>query len=113
MIPIHELLARIRWDAEFGKGRFRIGYFDRKRQSLVHLPLERIRTESGFGFTAVEDDGTVHSVPYHGVREVWRCYFSVQPSVDLRSSARIGPPRRPSASANLWNCSSWIISAAY
>ena len=41
------------------------------------------------------------------------CYFSVQPSVDLRSSARIGPPRRPSASANLWNCSSWIISAAY
>jgi uncharacterized protein (UPF0248 family) len=57
---------------EFGKGRFQIGYFDRKTQSLVHLPLERIRMEGGIGFTAVEDDGTVHSVPYHRVREVWR-----------------------------------------
>jgi uncharacterized protein (UPF0248 family) len=72
MMPIHELLARIRWDAEFGKGRFQIGYFDRQTQSLVHLPLERIRMEGGIGFTAVEDDGTVHSVPYHRVREVWR-----------------------------------------
>lgn len=29
MQPIHEVLARIRWDAEFAKGRFVIGYWDR------------------------------------------------------------------------------------
>jgi len=30
MIPIHELLARIRWDPEFGAARFEIAYFDRR-----------------------------------------------------------------------------------
>lgn len=74
MIPIHELLARMRWDPEFGRARFEIGYFDRGKKSLVHVPFERVRIpeEHGFAFEAVEDDGTVHSVPYHRVREVWR-----------------------------------------
>lgn len=73
MIPIHELLARIRWDADFGRGRFEIAYLDRSRKALVRLPLERIRTTEGhFGFEALEDDGSVHSVPYHRVRAVWR-----------------------------------------
>jgi hypothetical protein len=31
VIPIHELLARIRWDPEFGRGRFEIGYLDHTR----------------------------------------------------------------------------------
>ena len=74
MTPVHELLARIRWDPEFGRGRFEIAYFDRARDALVRLPLERISTSPGdrFAFAAVEDDGSVHSVPYHRVRCVWR-----------------------------------------
>lgn len=74
MIPIHELLARIRWDADFGRGRFELGYLDRKEKRLVRLPLERIAFPPGqhFTFDAVEEDGSVHSVPYHRVRQVWR-----------------------------------------
>ena len=73
VIPIQKLLARILWDPEFGGGRFEIVYFDRKRKSLVRVPLGRIRMDSGrFGFEAAEDDGSSHSVPYHRVREVWR-----------------------------------------
>lgn len=73
MIPIHELLARIRWDPAFASARFEIAYLDRKRKALVRLPLERIRmTEDRFGFEALEEDGSVHSVPYHRVRAVWR-----------------------------------------
>lgn len=74
MIPIHELLARIRWDPEFARGRLEIGYLDRNRKAIVRLPLERIRMSSldRFGFDAIEEDGSVHSVPYHRVREVWR-----------------------------------------
>jgi len=74
MIPIHELLARIRWDPAFGKGRFEIGYVDHRRKELVRLPLESIRLpeDHRFGFEANEADGTVHSVPYHRVRKVWR-----------------------------------------
>ena len=74
MIPIHELLARIRWDPDFGRGRFELAYFDRGRKALVRLPLERIRIAPGerFGFEALEEDGSVHSVPFHRVRAVWR-----------------------------------------
>jgi uncharacterized protein (UPF0248 family) len=54
MIPIHRLLARIRFDAQFGRARFELAYLDRARKALVRLPLERMR------------------VPYHRVRAVWR-----------------------------------------
>jgi uncharacterized protein (UPF0248 family) len=74
MIPIHELLARIRWDPEFGRARFVIAYLDHKKDALVRVPFERIRLPEvhRFAFEAEEDDGTWHSVPYHRVREVWR-----------------------------------------
>ena len=41
---------------------------------FTKVPLERIRTSAGdrFGFEALEEDGSVHSVPYHRVRAVWR-----------------------------------------
>lgn len=74
MIPIHALLARIHWDPAFGRGRFEIAYLDRRKKSLVRLPLERVRTsaEDHFRFVALEPDGSVHEVPYHRVRRVWR-----------------------------------------
>lgn len=75
MTPIHELLARIRWDPVFGKGSFELAYEDhRVANRLVRLPLDRVRVESGqhFSFEALEDDGTLHTVPFHRVRKVWR-----------------------------------------
>jgi uncharacterized protein (UPF0248 family) len=74
MIPIQELLARIRWDPEFGRARVVIAYLDHKQDALVRVPFERIHMpeDHRFGFEAVEDDGTRHSVPYHRVREVWK-----------------------------------------
>ena len=74
MIPIHELLARIRWDPAFVKGRFEIAYLDRVTWALVRVPLERTAIEPGahFTFDAVEPDGSLHTVPFHRVREVWR-----------------------------------------
>jgi uncharacterized protein (UPF0248 family) len=74
MIPIHELLARIRWDPEFGRARFVVAYLDHERNALVRVPFERIRLpeDHRFAFEAEEDDGARHNVPYHRVREVWR-----------------------------------------
>jgi uncharacterized protein (UPF0248 family) len=74
MIPIHELLHRIRWDPEFGKGAFEVGYDDHVAGRLVRVPLARVHLEPGerFAFEAVEDDGSLHLVPFHRVREVWR-----------------------------------------
>ncbi len=74
MTPIHELLARIRWDPEFGAAQFVIGYYDRVTGAQVKVPLERIRLEpgEGFAFEVAGEDGMVHTVPYHRVRSVWR-----------------------------------------
>lgn len=74
MIPIHELLARIRWDPGFGAARFEIGYLDHKRRALVRVPLDRVAfaKDHSAAFEAVEEDGSLHSVPFHRVRAVWR-----------------------------------------
>lgn len=74
MIPIQDLLNRIRWDPSYGAGRFTIGYYDRIERRIVRVPLENIDIEPGnhFSFTATQTDGTVHEVPFHRVREVQR-----------------------------------------
>jgi len=74
MTPIHELLARVRWDPEFGAAQFVIGYYDRVTRAQVKVPLERIWFEpgAGFSFETAAEDGTRHTVPYHRVRNVWR-----------------------------------------
>jgi uncharacterized protein (UPF0248 family) len=74
MIPIQDLLHRIQWDPEFGKADFEIGYFDRVTRGIVRVPFRHVRFEKGehFAFEAIEADGSVHAVPLHRVREVWR-----------------------------------------
>ncbi len=42
MIPIHELLNRICWDREFGKGIFEIGYYDRMEQKNIRVSFEKV-----------------------------------------------------------------------
>ena len=74
MITIRSLLDRIRWDPEFGRVAFAIGYYDRVERKIVSVSFARIRLEAGnrFSFAAVEEDGSVHEVPFHRVREVHR-----------------------------------------
>jgi len=74
MIPIRELLSRIRWDPKFGRGSFAIGYYDRVRRRIVKVPLTRIEfdPDGRTWFEAVEADGSAHAVPHHRIREVYR-----------------------------------------
>ena len=74
MIPIHELLHRIQWDPEYGRGEFLLGYFDRLEERIVQVPLRDVRLDpqDHFGFQALGEDGIAHSVPFHRVRAVWR-----------------------------------------
>ena len=74
MTPIHDLLHRIQWDPEFGNAQFEIGYWDRIARRIVRVPLQRVRfgEASRLTFDATEDDGSVHTVPLHRVRAVWR-----------------------------------------
>lgn len=74
MQPIHELLARVRWDPEFARSRFEIGYWDRVAQEIQYVPLSEIvwDNDNPSLFDLVGEDGIKRSIPFHRVREVWR-----------------------------------------
>ncbi len=74
MMPLHELLSRIRWDPVFGRGEFVLGYLDKVRHELVYVPLQAVReeVEHASSFDVTDEAGVVHSVPYHRVKEVWK-----------------------------------------
>lgn len=74
MIPLHELLSRIHWDPEFGRGQFKLGYYDRISDELVYVPLVAVHqdADSHFSFELTDEEGVAHSVPYHRVKEVWK-----------------------------------------
>ena len=100
MIPIHVLLARIRWDPDFGRGRWEISYLDHARRELVRVPLENMRTQPGirFVFDVVDEDGITHSIPYHRVRQAWRdgklVWSRLVPSTPKRAAVSARSPQR-------------------
>jgi uncharacterized protein (UPF0248 family) len=74
MIPLQKLLARIRWDPRFARGRFELAYVDHQRPAPVRIALDRIRVRPGnrFSFDCVDEDGNAVSIPFHRVRIVFR-----------------------------------------
>lgn len=74
MIPIHELLNKILWNSEFGKGTFEIGYFDRVAQKIMRVPFRNILLEKGnhATFQLMDANGELLTIPFHRVREVYK-----------------------------------------
>jgi uncharacterized protein (UPF0248 family) len=74
MTPIHELLNRIRWDAEYAKADFKIGYYDRIEDEIILVSLKRIHfdPEDRFSFELYDDSTELHTVPLHRIRQVYR-----------------------------------------
>lgn len=74
MTPLHELLSRIHWDSEFGRGEFRVGYLDHLQPQLVYVSLNEVRQEpdSPYCFEVTDGEGVERTVPYHRVKEVWK-----------------------------------------
>lgn len=90
MQPIQELLHRIRWDPEFGKGTFAIGYWDRVAGREQLVPFTAVAFDPDHpGLLLVQDsrDESLR-VPLHRVRavykdgaEIWRRpFFPSSPS---------------------------------
>ena len=70
--PIHELLNRIRWDTEFARGNFELGYFDRVEKRILVVPFTQVSFphDDPQAFRLVDEEGRMHRVPFHRVREV-------------------------------------------
>jgi uncharacterized protein (UPF0248 family) len=74
MLPIRKLLSRIRWDREFGRGEFEIGYFDRVAGEIVRVPFRELvlDSEERESFGLLDQEGVYRRIPFHRVREVYR-----------------------------------------
>jgi uncharacterized protein (UPF0248 family) len=74
MLPIRDLLNRIRWDREFGKSFFEVGILDHIEQKIIRIPFTKIHFEEhGRLFIHFEDDlGDTLTIPFHRIREVYR-----------------------------------------
>ena len=72
MTPIHELLNRIRWDPEYGRGYFEIGYHDRHEAVLQRVALQAVSFPESdrHTFEVVDESGQARRIPFHRVREV-------------------------------------------
>jgi len=74
VIPIRDLLNRIRWDPEFGRGEFAVGYYDRLDERIIVVPFDAVvfDPEDHFAVEVTDPLGQAHSVPLHRIWEVYR-----------------------------------------
>ncbi len=74
MMPIQELLSRIRWDKEYGHADFVVGYYDRLEQRIITVPLKELYfdSEDHFDFQLLDEEGVTHTIPLHRIRQVFR-----------------------------------------
>jgi uncharacterized protein (UPF0248 family) len=72
--PLQDLLARIRWDPEFGEARFALGYEDRMVAGEMVVPFETVGFDSKRPRTLSiqQEDGSVVHIPLHRVRTVYK-----------------------------------------
>jgi uncharacterized protein (UPF0248 family) len=72
--PIQELLHRIKWDAEFGKGEFALGFYDRVVHEEIIVPFVSISLDPQRSdtFSFHDEDGIVHHIPLHRVQSVYK-----------------------------------------
>jgi len=74
MMPLQELLSRIRWDPEFGKGRFVLGYDDHIAHGIVYLDLHGLTLDpdNRYMFDVCDESGVMQSIPFHRVKQVFK-----------------------------------------
>jgi uncharacterized protein (UPF0248 family) len=73
MQPLHDLLHRIKWDPQFGRGRFALSYYDRLAHEARVVPFASIGLDPGaFSFSFSDGDGEIAHIPLHRVRAVYK-----------------------------------------
>jgi uncharacterized protein (UPF0248 family) len=74
MVPIQELLNRIRWDRQFAEGNFELGYFDRMENRIIVVPFTEtvFSLDDPLAFRLVDAEGRTHRVPLHRIRDVFK-----------------------------------------
>lgn len=69
MIPIHELLNKIKWNPSLNPKNYKIYYYDRILNSLKELNFTDIKEFDSFSMK-IEKDNKQVDIPLHRIREV-------------------------------------------
>lgn len=69
MIPIKDLLNKLRWDKTEEQNNYIIGYEDRLLQNVIEIPFLSIKKIED-NFMVLEKDGGENYVPLHRIRIV-------------------------------------------
>ena len=74
MQSIQELLNRIHWDTEFGRGYFEIGYLDRMGKEIIRVLFNEVTQLPGnkFSFHVFDEGGIAHCISMHRVQELYK-----------------------------------------
>lgn len=74
MAPVQDLLNRIRWDPEFARGEFELGYFDRVEGHVIVVPFREIDfpADNHRMFRLIDAGGRTHRIPLHRVRGIYK-----------------------------------------
>ncbi len=74
MMPIHELLARIRWDSAFGRGQFTLGYVDHDTAELRYVPFKDAwpDPDNPSMLDFIDERGAVVTLPLHRIHKILR-----------------------------------------
>ena len=97
MIPIQEVLNRIRWGPSFDGGRrFALTYVDHALALPVLVPFSAITFDAGSSrMISIEDvEGDARKIPMHRIRQVLRDGVVIWERPPRRPS---GPPSPPDA----------------
>jgi uncharacterized protein (UPF0248 family) len=72
MIPILELLNKIKWDKREIPSGYKIGYLDKIQNKIIFIEYEKMSFEDGnkFNFSCRDDEGNLHEIPFHRIRQV-------------------------------------------
>lgn len=74
MQPLSDLIHRIKWDPEFGRGVFALGYWDRveRREQVVRFESATFDPAQPGTFSVEDEDGVLRTIPLHRVRTVYK-----------------------------------------
>ena len=74
MQMFQELFSRIRWDEDFAKAEFAIGYYDRVADRVIVVPFIELSfpVDHQLFFELLDSHGEVRRIPFHRVREIHR-----------------------------------------
>ena len=68
MIPIQDLLNKIKWGKREHPEQYAIFYFDRIKKTLIQIPYAKIKRLEGSFMVLDNEEGT--NIPLHRIRKV-------------------------------------------